>query len=206
MVHTNKHTSSLEGTERVEMFSDGVIAIIITILILEIHVPEIHTATSFGVWEALMPIVPKLAGFLVSFVTIAIFWVNHHHFFHPIEKTDGKLLWYNNFLLLWLAIVPFVTAFLGDYPTISLVVALYAFVLSMAATAFAMMLHYVFFRSHLLPESISIKDRRFQYKRSLLGVLMYGSSVALAFVHPYISLAIFVLVPLYFFLPQKIND
>lgn len=204
--HTKKEREALEGTIRIEAFSDAVIAIIITILILELQVPEISTRTSMGAWEAIIPLLPKIAGFLVSFVTVAIFWVNHHHFFYPIAKSDRALLWYNNHLLFWLAVIPFVTAFVGDYPHIPLVVALYGLVLLMSALAFVLMIRYVFFKSNLLPQSVSLDIRKTQYRRSWLGILMYGSSVILAFLHPYISLAIFVMVPIYYFLPQKIGE
>lgn len=204
-MQNQKSIEALEGTGRIEAFSDGVIAIIVTILILEIHVPEIHTLTNMGAWQAIIPILPKLAGFLISFVTVAIFWVNHHHFFHPIEKSNGALMWYNNHLLFWLAVVPFVTAFLGDYPTQPVIVALYGFVLFMAALAFTLMIHFVFFKSMLLPESVTPQVRKMQFKRSWIGVGLYGASVLLAFVHPYISLSIFVIVPLYYFFPRMIG-
>ncbi|MCX6703520.1 MAG: TMEM175 family protein [Candidatus Zambryskibacteria bacterium] len=199
---TEQHIETLEGTERVEMFSDGVIAIIITILILEIHVPDITVLTNAGAWEAIVPIIPKLVTFLLSFVTVAIFWVNHHHFFYLIKKSDANLLWYNNHLLFWLAVIPFVTAFLGDYPALPLVVSLYGFVLFMGSLAFALMSNYVFFRSKLLPESVTVGMRKAQFKRSLLGVGLYAASALLAFVSVYISLALFVVVPVYYFLPQ----
>ena len=204
-IHNKLSThTTLEGTARIEAFSDGVIAIVMTILILEIHVPQIHTLTSAGAWEALVPILPKLVAFLVSFVTVAIFWVNHHHFFHPVAKSDGALLWYNNHLLFWIAVIPFVTAFLGDYPTIAFVVSLYGFVLFMGAVSFTLMIHYVFFKSALLPDTVSEAVRAVQYRRAWLGVYLYGASAVLAFIHPYISLFIFVVVPIYYFLPQTV--
>lgn len=119
-----------------------------------------------GAWQAIIPILPKLAGFLISFVTVAIFWVNHHHFFHPIKMSNSALMWYNNHLLFWLAVVPFVTAFLGDYPTLPLVVALYGFVLCMAALAFTLMIRFVFFKSDIFLESVTIQVREMQFKRS----------------------------------------
>ncbi len=206
LISKKQHGQTLEGTGRIEAFSDAVVAIIVTILILELHVPQIAIFTNAGAWQAIVPILPKLATFLISFVTVAIFWVNHYHFFHPIEKADNGLLWHNNHLLFWLAVVPFVTAFLGDYPTISLVVALYGFVLFMGGTAFMLMLKHVFFHGDLLPASVSMAARKRQYKRALLGVVSYGLSVVLAFVSPYISLAIFVLIPLYYFLPEKFQQ
>src|SRR6185436_20268764 len=166
--HIKQHHNheALEGTGRIEAFSDAFIAIVITILILEIHVPQLVTLTSAEAWQAIIPMLPKLAVFLLSFATVAIFWVNHHHFFHPIAKSNGALLWYNNHLLFWLAIVPFVTAFVGDYFSVPLVVALYGFVLFMAATAFTLMIRYVFFHSPLLPERVSFPERRRQSRRA----------------------------------------
>lgn len=205
-MHKNINNEALEGTNRIEAFSDGVIAIIITILILEIHVPEIHDITNIGILHAITPIIPKLIVFLLSFIAVAIFWVNHHHFFHPIKKSNGALLWYNNHLLFWLAVVPFATAFLGDYPTLAPVVAFYGFVLFMSALAFTLMIDFVFFKSHLLSEEISIETRHIQYKRSLLGVGLYFSSIFLAFIHPYVSLSIFIIVPAFYFFPNMIGN
>lgn len=197
---------ALEGTGRLEAFSDGVIAIIVTILILELKVPEIHDQTLGGSLHALLPLLPKLGGFLVSFVTVAIFWVNHHHFFHALKKSNGALLWYNNHLLFWLAVVPFATALVGDYPQLPLVVSLYGLVLCLAALAFSLMIRYVFFCSNLLDADIPSNVRRSRYRRSWLGVACYGLSALLAFVHPYLSFAIFVIVPVYYFLPQSIQE
>lgn len=193
----------LEGTGRAEAFSDGVIAIIVTILILEIHVPEIEAHTNIEAWHAIISILPKLAGFLISFVSVAIFWVNHHYFFNSIAKSNSSLFWYNNHLLFWLAVIPFATAFLGDYPTIPVAVALYGFVLTMAALAFNLMIHFVYFRSPLTRDFMSLANRKKQFQRSLIGVVVYSLSIPLAFLNPYISLSIFALVPIYYFLPDR---
>lgn len=80
MKHIFRASEALEGTARIEAFSDAVVAIIVTILILELHVPELHELTNLGAWEAVISLLPKLATFLVSFITVSIFWVNHHHF------------------------------------------------------------------------------------------------------------------------------
>jgi uncharacterized membrane protein len=101
---------------------------------------------------------------------------------------------------------PFATAFLGDYPTLAPVVALYGFVLFMSALAFTLMIKFVFFKSILLSENVSMETRRIQYKRSLFGVGFYFSSIFLAFIHPYISLAIFIIVPAFYFFPNMVSD
>src|SRR5689334_928439 len=124
--------TTVSSTSRLEAYSDGVIAIIVTILVLELHVPELHGTSVQDVLMALYDILPKLLSFAFSFLTVSVFWVNHHHFFHEIEKSDGRLLWYNNALLFWLALVPFTTAFLGEHPTVPGVLMVYCFVLTMS--------------------------------------------------------------------------
>jgi len=204
-IKKSNNDNALEGTSRLEAFSDGVFAIVITLLIFEIKVPEFKELSNAGAMRAIVEILPNLSGFLVSFVTVAIFWVNHHHFFHAIIKSDAGLLWYNNHLLFWITIIPFATAFLGNYPTIPLVIALYGFVLFMAALAFMIMNWHVSFKTNLLPETISTEIRWKEFRRALLGVIIYGLAVPAVFIHPYISYAIFILVPLYYFLPRRIH-
>lgn len=195
----------LEGTTRIEAFSDGVIAIVVTLLILELHVPIIPVASNEAAFHALVPLIPKVGSFMVSFLTVTIFWVNHHHFFHPIAHSNGTLLWYNNALLFWLTVIPFASALLGNNPEIPLIVALYGFVLFMAALAFTLMTRYVFFVGELLPKSITMSSRRTQFRGSLFGVALYGLSVILAFLNTDISYAIFIIVPVFYFLPHRIQ-
>jgi uncharacterized membrane protein len=195
----------VDGTGRLEAFSDGVMAIVVTLLILEIKVPQISVLTNEAALSAIISIVPKLISFLVSFLTVAIFWVNHHHFFHAIEKTDGTLLWHNNHLLFWITVIPFATACIGDYSTIPLVVALYGFVLCMGAIAFTLLGRYVYFHTDFLPEFVSMEERKKQFRRSRFGAVVYGLSVVTAFIDPHISLAIFILLPIYFFIPESVQ-
>jgi len=115
---------------RMEAFGDAVIAIVITIMVLELHAPEGPTL------EALGPLAPKLLSYLLSFVFLAIYWNNHHHLFQAVERVSGSVLWANMHLLFWLSLVPFVTAWLGDAGTAAVPVALYGLVLIMAAVAY----------------------------------------------------------------------
>jgi len=193
-------------TLRLEAFSDAVIAIIVTLLILELKIPVLQNHTNAEVATTLVNLAPKFISFAVSFVTICIFWVNHHHFMHAVRRPDRALLWYNNHLLFWLAVIPFATAFIGDYPSISLVVALYGFVLMMAAVAFSLMIYHAFFRGRLIHDHIADELRVQEFRRSRLGVVLYGASVLTAFVHPYISLAVFIVLPLYYFLPRQFDS
>ena len=196
----------IEGTARIEAFSDGVIAIIITLLIFEVHVPALPEHSTPTVLKALLSIAPKGASFAISFFTVAIFWVNHHHIFVHISHTNWKLLWYNNVLLFWLAIVPFTTAFIGDYPTQPLVVSLYALTLCLAALSFSLLGHYAFFRSGLMSASVPIARRRQEWKRGLWGFILYGIASGMAFVWVYAALVILIVIPCLFVVPRTVRE
>src|SRR5262247_3042506 len=115
---------------RLEAFSDGVIAIIITILVLELKVP--HGSS----WEDLRPLTPVFLTYVLSFVYLAIFWNNHHHMLHTVHKVNGKILWANTHLLFWLSLVPWVTGWMGENHFALEPTAVYGFVMLMAAIAY----------------------------------------------------------------------
>src|SRR6201998_707658 len=114
---------------RLEAFSDGVIAILITIMVLELRVPQ---GTD---WSALQPIVPTLLSYLLSFILVGLYWNNHHHMLHTVDRVNGKILWANLHLLFWLSLVPFVTGWMGQNHFAAMPTALYGVVLLMAAIA-----------------------------------------------------------------------
>jgi uncharacterized membrane protein len=120
---------------RLEAFSDGVFAIIITIMVLELHAPE---GNSF---ENLKPLLPKFISYALSFTYIAIYWTNHHHMFQIVKHVNGKVLWRNMFLLFCLSLVPFVTAWMGENNFSASPAALYGIVLSMSAIAYYFLIH-----------------------------------------------------------------
>jgi uncharacterized membrane protein len=196
----------IEGTARLEAFSDGVMAIIVTLLIFEIHVPNLSDLSTAGVLKGLLSIATKLVSFAVSFFTLAIYWVNHHYFFSRITHTDWKLLWWNNSLLFWLTIVPFTTDFLGDYPLAPLVVMIYSLTLLMAAISFTLMGYYVFFQGLLVPESLPMRERRHEFRRSLLGCALYGSAGLLAFIYTPAALAILTMIPFLYVIPYLMRE
>ena len=195
----------IASTARVEAFSDGVFAVVITLLILEVHVPTLSDVSGQAVLTALVGLAPKLISFGVSFFTIAVIWVNHHHFFEPITHSDWKLLWYNSFFLFWVTVVPFTTAFIGSYPTQPLVVALYSVTLALVAFSSVWMGRYVFFKSDLFSPLVSMDDRRRSWTRYRLSVVLYGGAGALAFVAVYASLAILALVPFIYVVPSLLR-
>jgi uncharacterized membrane protein len=118
---------------RLEAFSDGVVAILITIMVLELHVP------AGADWTALRSVGPTLSAYILSFIYLGIYWNNHHHLFHVVDRVNGGILWVNLHLLFWLSLVPFVTNWMGDHPHEPLPTAVYGGVLLCAATAFTIL-------------------------------------------------------------------
>ena len=157
--------------------------------------PALTDHSTRTVLNALLGIAPKGASFAISFFTVAIFWVNHHHIFADITHSNWKLLWYNNLLLFWLAIVPFTTAFVGDYPTSPPVVSLYALILCLAALSFSLLGRYAFFKSGLVRASVSLTRLQREWKRGMWGFILYGFASILAFVWVYAAIVVLVVIP-----------
>ena len=179
---------------RLEAFSDGVLAIIITIMVLELKVPR-------GVEISdLVDKIPLFLSYILSFIYIAIYWNNHHHLLHTIKKINGKILWANNHLLFWLSLVPFVTAWSGENHFSWLPVALYGVILFIAAVAYyilSMTIISTHGKDSMLAKAIG-KD----YKGKI-SVILYASSVPLAFFLPYGSIGIYALVAVIWLIPDK---
>ena len=183
------------GTNRLEAFSDGVIAVIITIMVLELKPPRDTSLAS------IRSLAPEFLSYLLSFVVVAIMWVNHHHMMHAARRADARLLWSNNTLLFWMSLVPFVTAFMGNNSRDPRAVALYGIVLTVCSLSFAL-LRSAIVQHHLdNPEMVNY-HRRIQSK-NLYSLLFYLASVPLAFIDVRISFFIFVFVALSYFLPER---
>ncbi|MEO8445953.1 MAG: TMEM175 family protein [bacterium] len=200
----NKIKEYTPNTTRIEAFSDGVFAIVVTLLVLELRVPHLpENFTSQIAINELLYLAPKFVSFALSFVVIAIFWVNHHQLFHSLEKSDRGLLWYNNLLLFWLSFIPFPTAFLGEHPLDTIPVMLYGCVLLAAALSFNLIIYHAM-RAELFQPNISKVVLMRAKKRTYLGPFIYFVSIIAAPFSVYISLVIFVLVPVMYFIPQVI--
>jgi uncharacterized membrane protein len=182
------------GKGRLEAFSDGVIAVIITILVLEIKVP--HDAQP----EALAPLLPVFLSYVLSFVFIGIYWNNHHHLFHAVHRINGATLWANLHLLFWLSLVPFVTGWMDENHFAPLTVAAYGVVLLCAGIAYFILTR-VLLRSHER-DSLLAKALGSDVKGKL-SVLIYAAAIPLAFVHPLIACALYVLVAAMWLLPDR---
>ncbi len=183
------------GANRLEAFSDGVIAVIITIMVLELKPPRDTTLAS------LRSILPQFLSYILSFVVVAIMWVNHHHFLHAARRADARLLWSNNFLLFWMSLVPFVTAFMGNNHRDPRAVALYGVVLSFCSLSFALLRMAI--AQHHRDNPDEFRYHRRMRSKNVYSLLLYMASVPLAFVDVRISFFIFVFVALSYFLPER---
>lgn len=181
-------------TSRMEAFSDGVIAIIITIMVLELRPPHEVTLAS------LRPLTPVFLSYLLSFVFLGIYWNNHHHLLHAAERIDGRALWANLHLLFWLSLIPFATAWMGENHFASWPVALYGIILLLAAIAY-----YILVRTLLKlngPDSILGRALGAGLKEKI-SLVAYILAIPLAFVQPWIACALYVLVAVSWLVPDR---
>ena len=179
---------------RMEAFSDGVIAIIITIMVLDLALP--HEADL----AALLPLVPVFLSYVLSFVFLGIYWNNHHHLLQAIKRVDGRVLWANLHLLFWLSLIPFVTGWMGENQFAAWPVALYGTVLLFAAVAYyilAQALLSLHGRDSVLATALG---RDFKGK---VSVVVYFVAIPLAFVNSWFACALYVLVAVMWLIPDR---
>ena len=178
---------------RLEAFSDGVIAILITIMVLELHVP--HGADL----AALEPLLPVFSSYVLSFVFVGIYWNNHHHMLHAVEHVDGKVLWANLHLLFWLSLVPFVTGWMGENDFAPLPTAVYGVVLLCAAIAYTILqTTLVGLHGHNTKLATAVGSDR----KGKLSILLYVAAIPLAFVQQWVSYGLYVIVALIWLVPD----
>ena len=178
---------------RLEAFSDGVIAIIITIMVLELKVP--HETT----FAALCAMWPVILSYIFSFTFVAIYWNNHHHLLHVVQHVDGRILWANMHLLFWLSLVPFATAWMGENHFASLPVAAYGVVLMFSAIAYYLLVRALLARNG--PDSPLAKAIGDDFKGKI-SLVFYILAIPLAFVHVGISGALYLVVSLMWVIPD----
>jgi uncharacterized membrane protein len=179
---------------RLEAFSDGVIAVIITIMVLELQAPHGSSLAD------LKPKIPAFLSYVLSFIFIGIYWNNHHHLLHAINRVNGRVLWANLHLLFWLSLIPFATDWMGVNEWATVPVAVYGCLLFMAATAFTILAY----------ELIALEGKHSTLARALgrdykgkTSLLLYALAIPLAYVNPRISTAIYVLVAFIWLIPDR---
>jgi uncharacterized membrane protein len=182
------------GKDRLAAFSDGVIAIIITIMVLELKVP--HGAD----WAALRGVAPNFVSYVLSFVYLAIYWNNHHHLLHTVTRVDGLILWANSHLLFWLSLVPAATGWMGENFLAPLPTAVYGAILLMPAIAYYLLQKAIVHQQGKHSVLASALGRDFKGK---ISVLLYAAAVALAFVDAWLSIAIYALVAVMWLIPDR---
>jgi|SRR5687767_14760782 uncharacterized membrane protein len=179
---------------RLEAFSDGVIAIIITIMVLELAIPEGDD------FRALQPLLPEFLTYALSFIYVGIYWNNHHHMLHAADRINGSILWANNHLLFWLSLTPFVTGWLGHHQSAALPTAAYGAVMLCAALAY-WILQVTILKEHG-PHSRLAKAVGKGGKEKL-SLVLYAAAIVFAFVNHWISDAIYITVAAMWLVPDK---
>jgi uncharacterized membrane protein len=193
---------------RVEAFSDGVFAIIVTLLVLEIKVPHIETHNSNAdLLKALLALFPKFISWIISFFTVCVIWVNHHRLFKIFHVFNHGLFWWNALLLMWCSFIPFPTAVLGDYPNNQTAVLLYGIVMMLMALTFSLMRIYVSNKKSLLNPEVDIrKFKKGTIFSIIFGPVLYFIGAIVSFIHPYLSFAIYFGIAIYFIFPHSTED
>ncbi|HEV9038493.1 MAG TPA: TMEM175 family protein [Puia sp.] len=179
---------------RLEAFSDGVIAIIITIMVLELHVP--HGAQI----KDLAPVVPTFVAYLLSFTLVGIYWNNHHHMIYAVDRINGMILWANLHLLFWLSLMPFATSWMGENYLSRWPVALYGGVLAMCGFAYTLLCKLLIREAGPTSRLALALEKDWKGR---LSQIIYLVAIALAFVDPRIALGMYVIVALLWFVPDR---
>ena len=182
------------GKGRLEAFSDGVLAVIITIMVLELKPPH---GTELS---ALAPLLPVFASYVLSFIYIGIYWNNHHHLMHVVHKVDGRVMWANLHCLFWLSLIPFMTGWVGENDFGTVPVALYGVVLLMAAISYTILVRVLIAahgRDSTLAAAIGSDTKGY------LSLAMYVAGIAATFANSYVGFAFYVAVAAIWFIPDR---
>ena len=180
--------------DRMEAFSDGVLAIIITIMVLELRVPQGSNLA------ALTPLAPKFISYLLSFIFIGIYWNNHHHMFHAVHRVNGTVLWANMHLLFWLSLIPFVTDWMGENNFRSLPVALYGIALFLAALAYTLLVR-ALLKIHEKDSPLVIAIGN-DFKGNI-SLVLYAVAILLSFFVSWAAVLLYVTVAVIWFIPDR---
>ena len=183
------------NTTRLEAFSDAVIAIVMTIMVLELRVPH---GTDL---EALRPVLPVFVSYVLSFIYLGIYWNNHHHMLHATHSVNGAVLWANLHLLFWLSLVPFTTGWMGENHFDTLPTAIYGVVLLFAAISYTI-LQTTIVRHHN-DENRLLKEAIGNDLKGKLSMILYVAAIGLAFLNPWIAYAIYIIVAVIWLVPDR---
>ena len=180
---------------RLEAFSDGVLAIIITIMVLEFKVP--HSTE----WHALQPLIPVFISYVLSFIYVGIYWNNHHHMVHTIKHLSAGIMWTNLNLLFWLSLVPFATAYMGENHFAGVPVAVYAIVLVMCAISYDIMRRFIIYCHKDDHEVRDLLSK--QQNKTIISTVCYALAFVFSFFYPWVSVGLFFFIGSIWFIPDK---
>lgn len=194
------------STTRLENFSDGVFAIVLTLLAFQFKVPKFSAEASIiHNFNELLHIAPYLLGFIFSFFFIAVFWVNHHHLYHAVKEANRTLLWYNIHFLFWITMLPFAIAMVGDHPHVPLAAVCLGIVLFMASVAAYLLLRYSYVKSKLVDETLSYDSIQNGLTKNIMAVVVTFLGILIALKWVYVSYCIYFVVLIIFLIPQKME-
>ena len=182
------------GKGRLEAFSDGVLAVIITVMVLELKIP--HGAEL----SAIQPLLPVFFSYILSFIFIGIYWSNHHHLLHAVQKINGSILWANLHLLFWLSLIPFLTGWMGENSFAPLPVALYGIVLLFSGLAYYILSQILV---HFHGKESTLAKAIGSDTKGLLSLGFYAAAIPLAFIHTSISYGLYICVALIWLVPDR---
>ena len=180
---------------RLEAFSDGVIAIIITIMVLELKIPH---GTD---WESIKPLIPVFISYVVSFTTLGIYWGNHHHLIHTIKDVSSGIMWANLHLLFWLSLIPFASGWMGENHFDKLTVAAYALVADLCGIAYYILLMVIKNCNHENPALLEVLQK--QSRKGTLSCIIYTVAIGVAFINPLLAGLLIIGVAIIWFIPDR---
>jgi uncharacterized membrane protein len=180
--------------ERLEIFSDAVIAIVMTVMVLELHVPEGAS------WQALRTVLPVFLSYVLSFMYLSIYWNNHHHMLQATDHIDGLIMWANLHLLFWLSLIPFATTWMTENGFAALPTALYGFLLLMAAASYSLLQWAIISHGGLNEQLREVVGKDLKGK---VSIALYVLAIPFTYVNPMVSIGFFVLVALMWLVPDR---
>ncbi|MEO8772636.1 MAG: TMEM175 family protein [Ferruginibacter sp.] len=194
------------STARIEAFSDGVFAIVITLLAFQFKVPKFTYGAKFHTnFIELLKILPNLVGFIFSFFFVAVFWVNHHQLYHSIKEANRKLLWYNIHLLFWITMLPFPIAMIGDHPEVPISAMSLGVVLLMSSFAAFLVRRYSYTTAKLVNEVLSEDSIQYGLKNNIIAIILNLVAIFAAIFSVYIAYVIYFIILGLFAIPQKLE-
>lgn len=188
------------STNRIEAFSDGIIAILITIMVFDLKIDK--SLTSENVWRELLVLLPKFISYVISFIMLAIMWVSHHQLFHSLQRSSKALLWHNIHLLFWMSIIPFSTNFIGSHPFLWQASFLYGSVFFMCALSFTLLRTYSI-KAQLFHQTVTDINHKRITSKNKIALLCYALAAGCSLFSVFISFTLFIVVPALYCLPEK---